>query len=200
MRVCNVVLAAGGSKRMDDCKQLMKLEGRTLIRIVIENALHSMADGVVAVIGSRAEEVSKEVPTGPRIVINPDFATGQSSSVKAAVSSIPNFDAALFLLVDQPFVGPDIIDALIRRYRETGKPIVHPISGGRRVNPVLLDRSLFGEIEKLTGDMGARQLVDRRPDLVATIDVPEATRFMDIDTREDLKRAEEILRKEQRPH
>lgn len=175
---------------MGDCKQLMKIMGCSLIRIVLDNALQSKGNAVVAVVGARAEEVSKEIPSGVTIITNPDFADGQSTSVKIAVRNISNFDAAIFLLADQPFIGSDIIDALIHRYLETRKPIIHPISEGRRVNPVLLDRSLFGELEALKGDTGARELIIRRPDLVATIDVPQVFRFVDIDTRGDLKRAE----------
>lgn len=198
LKICNVVLAAGESKRMGDCKQLMKLHGRTLIRIVLENALQSKGNAVVAVVGASAEEVSKEIPSTVTIITNPHFADGQSTSVKAAVRKISDFDGAIFLLADQPFIGSDIIDSLINRYVETRKPIVHPTAEGYRVNPVLLDKSIFGELEALKGDTGARELIIRRPDLVATIDVPHAIRFADIDTQEDLKRAESLFKSRER--
>src|SRR5690349_23912664 len=113
--ISGVVLAAGGSTRLGRPKQLLPLGGVPLLAQVLRNAAASRLDDVVLVLGHEAEAIAEAVGEwGQRLAINPDFAAGQSTSLKVGLCAVPpDAEAMLVLLGDQPEIGPDIIDAVI---------------------------------------------------------------------------------------
>jgi molybdenum cofactor cytidylyltransferase len=101
----------------------------------------------------------------------------------------PNVGGAVFLLVDQPFVSPPLIRALVEEHARTLAPIVAPLIDDQRGNPVLFDQVTFQDFEALTGDVGARPLFARyRPVWVPWHD---ARALADVDTWEDYQRLRE---------
>jgi molybdenum cofactor cytidylyltransferase len=74
------------------------------------------------------------------------------------------------MLVDQPAVGTELLNAVLLKYRETGAAMVAPRAGGRRANPVLFDRALWPELRQVRGDVGGRALLDRYSDKIAWVD------------------------------
>lgn len=177
-RVDAIVLAAGGSTRMaaaGEIKQLLPWGSGTLLSHVVDGALGSEASSVIAVVGCQARRV--EDALGMRdvgVVENIDWLSGQITSVRAGLGELhPDTQAAIFLLIDQPGVGPEIIDALIYEYRRTGAPVVAPRVDGRRANPVLFDRSTWPELMMIEGDIGGRALIDLYTDRVAWVDWSE---------------------------
>ena len=95
--------------------------------------------------------------------------------------------AILFLLADQPGVTPQLLSALIRRHRETLAPVVAPRHAGQRGNPVLFDRATFPEFAALTGDIGARPIIQAHADAIAWVDWPTPEILQDIDSAEDYR-------------
>ena len=77
---------------------------------------------------------------------------------------------AIFLLVDQPCVGSELLDAVIRTYRQSGAAIVAPRAGGRHANPVLFDMVLWADMRQVRGDMGGRELLDLHANKIACVD------------------------------
>jgi len=114
--VAAIILAAGRSTRMGGPNKLLaELGGKTLVRIVTEQALASKAQGVIVVTGHQAEQVEKALQgLKVRFVRNPDFAEGLASSVKAGVAAVPeNADGAVICLGDMPLISAHLIDRLI---------------------------------------------------------------------------------------
>ena len=93
--------------------------------------------------------------------------------------------AVLFLLADQPGVSPELLSALIRRHRETLAPVVAPRHAGRRGNPVLFDAATFPEFAGLTGDVGARPIIQAHRDEIAWVEWPGSEILQDIDVAGD---------------
>jgi molybdenum cofactor cytidylyltransferase len=187
-RIAAVVLAAGGSSRMGRPKQLLPWGNSTLLETAVEAALASQAGEVIVVTGSQADRVGPALAGHPvRIVENPAWAEGQSTSVRAGLAALSaSASAAVFLLVDQPYVTPDLIDALIQRHRETLAPLVAPRAGGRRANPVLFDRSAWPRLAAVTGDAGGRTLFDAYAGQVVWVEWTESI-MLDVDTPEDYR-------------
>ena len=187
-RVAAVVLAAGKSERLGQPKQLLDWRGRPLVRHVVAAALGAGVSEVVVVTGAFAEGVEAALAGLPvRVVRNPRWAEGQSTSVRAGLGAIsPQNGAALFLLVDQPWVSPRLIRALIETHARSLAPIVAPLIDQRRGNPVLFDRATFPAFDGLAGDVGARALFAR----YRTMWVPwhDSRALMDVDTPEDYQR------------
>ncbi|WP_297200371.1 molybdenum cofactor cytidylyltransferase [Thermanaeromonas sp.] len=182
-----IVLAAGKSSRFGAPKQLLPVEGLTMVQRVVASAVRSGVGEVVVVLGHRAEEIVPLLKGYPvHLSFNPSWQEGMSTSLKAGLLGLsPRVRAALVFLADQPGVTPSVLQLLAKAYSETGKKMVVPYYRGRRGNPVLLDRSLWEEIFSLEGDKGARDLLNRYPEEVLTVEVDCAGVIEDIDTPED---------------
>lgn len=189
-RVAGIVLAAGTATRLGGPKQLLRLAGRPVLSFAVEAARRGSLDPIVVVLGAAAEEIERQVDLdGTRVVRNPDYATGLSSSVRAGVRALPpDVDAAVFVLGDQPEIEHVVIERIVREFRATGAAIVQPKYAEGRGNPVLVAREFFPALFDLTGDEGARPLLHRQADRVRLVDVSGYPRPEDIDTREDYER------------
>ena len=187
-----VILAAGASIRLGQPKQVLAWRGEPLVRHVVRTALQAGLSPVVVVTGSAAEAVQAAVQDLPvRIVYNPDWQSGQSSSLISGLAALPaGCGAALFMLADQPQIPPGLVSALVELHAQTLAPLVAPLVDGRRGNPVLFDRSTFPDLRALTGDVGGRVLFSRYP--VAWLPWHDPALTLDVDTLEDYARLQEL--------
>jgi molybdenum cofactor cytidylyltransferase len=192
--VAAIILAAGRSTRMGGPNKLLaELNGKTLVRIVTEQALASKASDVIVVTGHQAEQVEKALAgLKVKFVRNPDFAQGLASSVKAGIAAVSEIaDAAVICLGDMPLISAWLIDRLIEAFApDRGNLIAVPVSDARRGNPVLWSRRFFNELMTLDGDIGARHLINRHSEAVAEVPVEGHGAFLDIDTPQALEAAQ----------
>ncbi len=187
--VAAVILAAGASERMGRPKLLLTHRGVPLLRRAVDAAVRGGCDDVVVVLGADHERYRPAVEGTPaRIVHNPEFARGMSSSIRVGMEALAEETrAAIIMLADQPFIDRDLIERLIDTYRTSGAKMVACAYGGVRGAPVLFDRALFLELLLLEGDQGARQVLDTYPRHVAVVEIPlDAAR--DVDTPDDARR------------
>ncbi|MEH2476027.1 molybdenum cofactor cytidylyltransferase [Nitrobacteraceae bacterium AZCC 2161] len=191
--VAAIILAAGRSTRMGGPNKLLaELNGKTLVRIVAEQAVASKATSVTVVTGHQAAEVEKALAgLKVKFVHNPDFAEGLAGSVKSGIAAVPaDADGAVVCLGDMPLIDTRLIDRLIEAFApDRGSLIVVPVSDGRRGNPVLWSRRFFGELMTLDGDIGARHLITKHGEAVAEVPVEGHGAFLDIDTPQALAEA-----------
>lgn len=188
--VVGVLLAAGTSTRFGDRnKLLVAVDGEPLVRHAARSLLASAADPVIVVTGYGADEV-RGVLEGLDVEFthNPDFASGQASSVAVGVAAALGHgaDAAVFALGDMPGVEPSSITALIEAYRAGEGDAVAAAYRGERGNPVLFDSRFFDALADGEGDTGGRDLLLAHGVLVETGD-PGVV--LDIDTPADLDRS-----------
>jgi molybdenum cofactor cytidylyltransferase len=186
--VAAILLAAGrGARFGEEPKLLARIGGKALVRHVAEAAVQSAPDPVIVVTGHRAEDVQAELTGLPvRIVHNPLFVDGLSTSLKAGFSTLPlETRAAIVLLGDMPFVRPELIDALVASWRDKGEPAaLVPVLNGQRGNPVVLSRALQATVMGLSGDVGAGSALRGRSDVLEWPTEDTAV-IQDIDTREE---------------
>jgi molybdenum cofactor cytidylyltransferase len=191
--VAAIILAAGRSTRMGGPNKLLaEFRGKTLVRIVTEQALASKATAVIVVTGHQAAEVRKSLQgLKVKFVHNPDFAGGLASSVKSGIAAVgDDADGAVVCLGDMPLIDAHLIDRLIEAFApDSGNLIAVPVSDGRRGNPVLWSRRFFKELMTLDGDIGARHLILRHSETVAEVPVEGHAAFLDIDTPQALEDA-----------
>jgi len=155
-----IVLAAGQATRFGECKQLARIGDKPLLQHVLDNLHQSKVEHVVVVLGAHADEIRRQIRFDrERVVFNPDFAEGMSTSLHAGIRALPGgTEAALIVLGDQPFVAAATVDALVNQYRLTHPSVVVPTYNGFRGNPVLVDKSLFDEMMQIRGDIGCRAI------------------------------------------
>ncbi len=175
---------------MAGSKVVRPVRGQPMVARVVDAALESQLAGTVVVVGHEAEKVREILRGRPiRIVDNPSFADGLSTSVRAALGGAsPEYTAALFLLADQPFITSALIDRLLEAFAVTGKPIVCPDLEGRPGNPVLFSASLFHELMRETGDRGGRRIIKRHRHDVCLVAVDDPLVCLDIDSVEEYEK------------
>lgn len=192
-----VVLAAGLSSRMNGRnKLLLPLNNRPLIQHVLDNILAAGMKKITVVAGHEKEELllalscyealDSEMPGSKiKIIHNSSYRQGMSTSMKTAIERLQNreeIDAILVFHGDMPFIGPSTVKRLLQMYENTRKVIVVPTNKGTRGHPVLLDKRLFPELLTLTGDKGARDILQEHSCEVLELEVDDPGIHLDIDT------------------
>ena len=183
-----VILAAGESSRMGAPKQLLVVEGQPLIVRAVEAALASAAWPVVVVLGAHAEKIRPLLARHPVLIAeNSAWSEGMASSIRVGVAMLAQFsrqlDAALVALCDQPAFSADTIAQLVAAQPTAGRSIVAAHYSGRHGAPALFLREHFETLTHLTGEEGARALLNGGASLVASVDLPALA--LDLDTPAD---------------
>lgn len=184
-----IILAAGHSSRMGANKLLVELEGMPLVRHVAMAALGSRARPVVVVTGNDRDRVEAALAgLDVRFVHNDAFATGMASSLRAGIASVGDAPAAMICLGDMPRVTRAHLDRLLDELSSVGddRTILIPTFERKRGNPVVLGRAHFAAIGELTGDVGARALIERNAAHVVTVAFEDPAVLVDVDTPEAL--------------
>jgi molybdenum cofactor cytidylyltransferase len=193
-RIVAVVPAAGQSARMATNKLLLPWGETTVLGQTLANLCASRVRDVLVVTGheaERAEAVARAagVPT----LHNPDHASGMLTSVQAAVQALPSAGALLVMLGDQPLVRPETIDALLDAYAVSPLGLVAPYYGGRRGNPVLIDRRHFAGLLALPSDAAPRVLLARHSEDLLRVEVNDPGILVDLDTPEAYEQAKSSI-------
>jgi molybdenum cofactor cytidylyltransferase len=192
-KTAGIILAAGSSSRYGQPKQLLDWKGKSFIRHVTETALRSALEPVVVVTGFQHAEIESQLQDLPvSIVYNMDYEQGQSTSIKAGISALPeNVGAAVFLLADQPQIPVEIIRALVESHASDLQEILAPlVLEEKRANPVLFDRVTFPSLLTLQGDVGGRGIFDRHK--VSYLPWHDDILIFDVDKPEDYERLKRI--------
>lgn len=189
-----VILAAGSSRRFGDDKR------RTLLpsgQLILEESIHktaSVIDEVLVTLRFGDSQFAKELKdkinnSDVRYFCAPDSAKGMGSSLANAMKEIGDWQAALVFLGDMPFVQAETVESLLGEYefrKRSCAPIVLPTQNGQRGHPVLFDQQYFPEIMALSGDQGARKVIEANASNVFEVEVLDPGVIRDIDTPADL--------------
>lgn len=184
MRIEALVLAAGSSRRMGPAQKLLTLvAGKPLIRHVID-AVRGAGFEPVVVLGPVDSELQTEL-RDCRTIANPNHADGMGSSLAFGIRSLPPCDAIVITLGDQFGVSVEVLRELaaqatperIIRVRYPNSDIPHP---------VLFPAKFRDELEAISGDEGAKSLLQRHSHSVGEITGEVAP--IDVDAPEDLDR------------
>lgn len=193
MRISAILLAAGLSRRLGRNKLLLPAGGVPVVRRAALALVESRASEVLAVVGHQADDVRAALAgLKLRIVHNPGYAQGQSTSLRAGLAqAAPGAEGFLFALGDQPLLTAAWVDRLIGAFASAppGTQAAALYHGGQRGNPVLLAASLRGELDRIEGDEGARQILRRleqeTPPRLLAVPAEEEDLFLDLDTEAD---------------
>ena len=171
---------------------LARLGRQPIIEAVLDNLRDAPVDEVIVVVGADAERLREVCERyGVMTVANEEWERGQSTSVLAGLRASGG-RAAVVLLGDQPFVGARAVERLVAAFAE-GARVAVATYGGKRRNPVLFSREVWPLLEaELAGDEGARSVLRRHPELVVEVPCEGVGDPTDVDTREDLRRLEEM--------
>ncbi|MBC8104173.1 MAG: nucleotidyltransferase family protein [Cytophagales bacterium] len=194
MRVAAIVLAAGGSTRLGQPKQLLRSEDEPLVVRAVRAAETVASPPVIVVTGAETHSIEAALQALPlaQAIFNPEWETGMGSSIRTGISALlavgTPFDAVLLLVCDQPLVRDPLLRQLCAAYRETGKRVIASEYGDTWGVPCLFDRTVLPELAALSGGSGARSIIEahRRAGDAAAVAFPSGA--FDIDTTADWER------------
>lgn len=187
--VAAVILAAGESRRMGQPKLLLPWRDGCVLDAVLAAVSAAPFDDAVLVSGAYRERVEEVAAYhGIRCVFNPDYASGQSTSLIAGLNALPDDTAAMFILADQPGLNDALLRRLIEAYRQSGAPILQPRTlQGRAGHPVLFAPALFAELRALSGDVGGRPVLQAHKNEVQYLLTEDDGIWQDLDTPEEYR-------------
>jgi molybdenum cofactor cytidylyltransferase len=185
-RVAGVLLAAGTSSRMGTNKLLLPAGGRPVIARAAGVAAAAGLDPIIVVVGHEAERVRAAL-AGLAVtpVLNPDYAAGINTSLRAGMTAVPDdARAAVVLLGDMPFVTADMIGALVARWRDGAELVVSQYAGVL-APPFLYGRRFYAELRALEGEGCGKQVIRRHRDEAVEVAWPAAA-MRDLDEPADV--------------
>lgn len=192
--VAIAILAAGESKRMGRPKAFLQLGGETLLDRTIATTKSTNAQNIFLVTGAYHNEMLQVANmAGIKVLFNEDWREGMASSLRRAIEAVgqlPKLKGLLIVLIDQPYVDKDLLNLLISKFDENPeKPVA---SFYKNINgvPAIFPRVLWNDLLEISGDKGARQLLQKREDVIS---IPFPKGAIDLDFPEDfeqIKRAD----------
>jgi molybdenum cofactor cytidylyltransferase len=178
-----IILAAGLSRRMGAAKLTLPIDGVPMLARTIAT-VEAAGLPVLIVTGGHADAVCAVAGTRPTVHAHA-HAEGLAESLKAGLRAAPaDWDGALVVLGDMPFVTADTLRGLADALAG-GAPAVIPVNAGRRGNPAGFARSAWPRLMALSGDQGARPILDSLGAMEILVEDPGIHR--DIDVPADLK-------------
>lgn len=189
MKICGLILAAGGSSRLGRPKQLVMAGNNTLLQKATESAIEAGLNPVYIVLGAQIGQIKKAVEHLPvNIIHNQEWQKGIGSSIGSGMEAImaagQNFDGLLIMLCDQLYVNSTHLESLVRAFSHKKAPIIATQYAGQPGVPAIFGQKYFPLLARLSGDTGAKKIISRHPADVHTILFEEAK--VDIDTPDDL--------------
>jgi molybdenum cofactor cytidylyltransferase len=182
-----IVLAGGEGRRFGSPKQLARLGDRPLIEWAVEAMLAVPAiDDVAVVLGAHAGSIRESAQLEPaRAVVCVDWREGIAASLRCGIGALREADAVALTLADQPLITPQAITSVLGAL-ESGAPAARATYARRPGHPVAIGSSLFGHVDELRGEVGARELLAAAG--AREVECGHLCSDDDIDEPEDLER------------
>jgi molybdenum cofactor cytidylyltransferase len=189
--IAGLILAAGESSRMGTPKATLAYRGHTFLELIVQTLREGGLERIVVVLGHQAEDIQRQVKLeAAQVVINPDYRSGQTSSLQAGLRALiaDDLEAVLLCLVDHPAVSADTVRRIVATFRQGGDPVVIPTYQRRRGHPSLIGRQLFDELLGLACDAGADSVVRRYRPATQFVEVEDEGIVIDVDDPESYRR------------
>ena len=184
--VSAILLAAGQSKRMNGENKLTKeIQGIPLIKHSVKNILASSINELIIVLGYQKEIIEKLIDKNKKIkfVFNKDFESGIASSIKTGLNNLSEKTEAFFIcLGDMPMVNPNIYNQLIKSINK--REIIVPTYKGQQGNPVLFAKSMKEKIINISGDVGAKKILELNKDKILNLEINDQCVTKDFNTQD----------------
>lgn len=191
-----ILLAAGGSTRLGQPKQLLSLQGKTLVERTLVTMQEAIPNTITLVTGGSAKEVSAKIDANNvSIAYNPAWPTGMASSIKTGLENLmqhsPNVNAVIICLCDQPFLTIQNLKDLQDSYINSDKKIIASLYNELESVPALFDQSIFPDLLALKGQEGARKVIRNAKDDLRSLPFPKG--IYDVDTPEAWENVRELF-------
>lgn len=184
--IAAIILAAGASVRMGRPKALLRVEGRTFVRRILDTLHDGGIDEIAVVVRPQHPDAAREAAAGAgRVVVNPCADEGQLSSLIAGLDAVdvPGVDSILVTLVDIPLIQASTVRTLVERASQCAAPVVRAAYRGRHGHPVVFKREMFGALRAADPAAGAKAVLQQVT--VEDVEADDPFVLRDVDTPEE---------------
>ena len=182
-----ILLAAGQSKRMvGENKLTKKIKGIPLIKRSVQNILASSINELIVVLGHQREIVKKLIDKNEKIkfIFNKEYESGMAASIKTGLNNLSEKTEAFFIcLGDMPMVNRGVYNQLIKS--RNSKEIIVPVHKGQQGNPVLFSKTMKEKIMVITGDVGAKKILELNKDKILNLKINDQSVTKSFNTQDD---------------
>jgi molybdenum cofactor cytidylyltransferase len=186
LKFVGLLLAAGSASRFGSDKLQHPLPHGVAIAVQAARHLKSAVPRVVAVVRPGSEPTARALAAeGCEVVVCDKAAEGMGASLACAARAAGVADGYLVALADMPFIRPSTI-AAVRDALAQGAALVAPFWHARRGHPVGFAGSFRAELQALSGDEGAKRLLDAHAPRLVKVPVGDPGAIRDIDRPSDL--------------
>ena len=188
MQLAILILAAGKASRMGAVKQLLKVNGTSLLENAISNSKKLKKSTVICVLGAHATEIKKTIDLKSiAFTINKDYTKGISSSIIAGIKYIQKqeiqFDGLFIQLADQPAIKVAYYQEMVALFSKEKTKIIAANYGNKHGVPAIFPKAFINDLLKITGDKGAKEFLQKNKEDIVSPKTP--VNLLDIDTPED---------------
>jgi len=191
-KVTAIILAAGRSQRFgSENKMLHPIADEPMIRHTVKQVLGAGLGDIVVVTGHDADDVERALQgLDIRCTRNATPWAGMGTSLASGANAVkPDAEAMFVVLGDMPKLKPETMLAMLKSLDpKGGRDIVVPVYEGKRGHPVLFSARYFSRLCALSGDHGARDILNAHPERVCALTVDDPGTLIDVDTPEDLQK------------
>jgi molybdenum cofactor cytidylyltransferase len=198
MNVC-LLLAAGSSSRMQPAaggstpvpKMLLPFKGKTLLQHAIDEIKELEESSLVVVTGCYHAQLQSLLNNQQiEVIQNEEWQQGMGSSIQKGVTHIrhryPEVASIIITVCDQPYISGALLKQMLTEKEKTARGIIACTYHDTIGTPVLFDKKYLNQLASLSGQYGAKKLVQQFGDDAATLPFPGGA--VDIDTWEDYTR------------
>ena len=190
MHLVTLILAAGSSSRMGSIKQLLSINGKTLLQHTLYLSTKIKSTRTLCVLGAHAEEIMQKVDgKNVEFIINKNHKLGLSASIISGIEYLQKekipFDGLFILLADQPAIKEDYYDEMMRLFDEKRMKIIASNYGNTLGVPAIFPAIFTNDLLQITGDKGAKEFLQKNKR--RTLSPQTLVNLLDIDTPKDYK-------------
>jgi molybdenum cofactor cytidylyltransferase len=190
MHLVTLILAAGSSSRMGSIKQLLSINGKTLLQHTLDLSTKIKSTRTLCVLGAHAEEIMQKVDgKNVEFIINKNHKLGLSASIISGIEYLQKekipFDGLFILLADQPAIKEDYYDEMMRLFDEKRMKIIASNYGNTLGVPAIFPAIFTNDLLQITGDKGAKEFLQKNKR--RTLSPQTLVNLLDIDTPKDYK-------------
>ena len=187
--IAAILLAAGQSKRLFNQNKLTKnYKGKPLINHAVQSIIKSKIEKLIIVLGFEYLKVKKKINKNKKIkfVINHNYTRGIASSIKCGLKKISNkSDGFIIVQADMPEIGKNILNKLYKEIKTNKKEIFVPRKNNKIGNPIGFKLSMINQLKKISGNRGAKFIIQKNKSKIKYIRTKSLGIFKDIDLNKD---------------
>ena len=192
MSISAILLSAGKSTRMGQNKALLPWQGKTLLEYHLDQLKQTTIDKVIVVLGFKAEILLPLIEKRARVsvILNPSYATGKCSSIKAGMRALPSrSESVMILTVDQPRPY-HLLTEMIEWHQSQANLITAPTCQGKWGHPTIFSRQLFPELLEVSEEReGLRHIIYSYREQVAELATASPVVLLDLNSPTDYEKS-----------